>query len=460
MEIDSIKNEGEIFWNDVVAGLKKNLSKESLDLWIKPIKVKSVVDNVLELEMPSKFFKEKIEDSYKGMIEVTAGEIANKKTAIKFTVAPPDTVKENNLNSRNTTSESIEAQTSTNELSFLNPKYTFESFVVGENNRFAHAACQAVAESPSKAYNPLFIYGGVGLGKTHLLHAVGHQIKNTKPKKKIVYASSEQFMNEFIDSIRHGYDKSMNFKNKYRNVDLLLIDDIQFFEGKESTQDEFFYTFNTLYESRKQIVLTSDRPPREIPTLEDRLISRFEQGLITDIQPPVLETRMAILKKKADNERANIPDDVIYFIATKIKANIRKLEGALIRIIAYASFHETIIDLALANSVLEDVLVSSEPKKISVGLIQESIARQFNLQPPELKGKKRDANTAYPRHIAMYLCRELTAHSLPEIGREFGGRDHTTVIHAYNKIKNQIDVDQNTKKIIERITNDIRSAVQ
>jgi chromosomal replication initiator protein len=459
MEIDSTKREGKSFWNEMVTAIKKNLSKESFELWIKPIKVSSFVDNSLELEVPSKFFKDKVEDNYKNMIEVIASEIRNKKVKVNFIISPP-AVKEKDLNKIQSTSDHIDSQASLIDHSFLNPKYTFESFVVGESNRFAHAACLAVAESPSKAYNPLFIYGGVGLGKTHLLHAIGHHIKNNKPKKKIVYVSSEQFMNEFIDSIRYGYDKSLNFKNKYRNIDLLLVDDIQFFEGKESTQDEFFHTFNTLYESRRQIVLTSDRPPREIPTLEDRLISRFEQGLITDIQPPDLETRMAILKKKAEDEKIDIPDEVTYFIATKITANIRKLEGALIRIIAYASFHNKVIDTSLANSVLEDVLVSSEPKKISMELIQDSIAKQFKIQVNELKGKKRDASTAFPRQIAMYLCRELTTHSLPEIGREFGGRDHTTVIHAYNKIKNQMDKDRNIKEIIDRITDNIRSTIQ
>lgn len=460
MEIDSIKSESKLFWNEVITAIKKNLSKESFELWIKPIKVNSFVDNLLELEVPSKFFKDKVEDNYKSMIEVIASEIGNKKVKINFIVCSP-AVLEMDLNKfQSTTTEDIESQPSLADHSFLNPKYTFESFVVGESNRFAHAACQAVAESPAKAYNPLFIYGGVGLGKTHLLHAIGHHIKNNKPKKKIVYVSSEQFMNEFIDSIRYGYDKSLNFKNKYRNIDLLLIDDIQFFEGKESTQDEFFHTFNTLYESRRQIVLTSDRPPREIPTLEDRLISRFEQGLITDIQPPDLETRMAILKKKAENEKVNIPDEVTYFIATKITANIRKLEGALIRIIAYASLHKKIIDISLANNVLEEALVSSEPKKVTMELIQECIAKQFKIHINELKGKRRDASTAFPRQIAMYLCRELTTHSLPEIGREFGGRDHTTVIHAYNKIKNQIDSDRNIRGVIERITDNIKSTLQ
>jgi len=454
MEFGLKKGEG--LWNEVISVLKKNLSKESVELWIKPIRVNSFVDNLLELEVPSKFFKDELEDNYKDIIETTASEIGNEKVEIKFVVSPPG--KEKELNKIQSTLDFIESQTSSISLydGFLNPKYTFESFVVGENNRFAHAACQAVAESPAKVYNPLFIYGGVGLGKTHLLHAIGHQVRNNKPKKKIVYVSSEQFMNEFINSIRYGYDKSLNFKNKYRSVDLLLIDDIQFFEGKESTQDEFFHTFNTLYESRRQIVLTSDRPPREIPTLEDRLISRFEQGLITDVQPPDLETRIAILKKKAEEEKAYIPDDVVYFIATKIKANIRKLEGALIRIIAYASLHNKTIDIFLANNVLKDALVSSEPKKISIELIQNNIAKEFKIQLAELKGKKRDASTAFARQIAMYLCRTLTTHSLPEIGREFGGRDHTTVIHAYNKIKNQMDRDQKVREIIEKITNNIQ----
>ncbi len=318
----------------------------------------------------------------------------------------------------------------------LNPKYTFDSFVIGNSNRFAHAASLAVAESPAKAYNPLFIYGGVGLGKTHLMHAIGHYILNNNPKSQVVYVSSEKFTNELINSIKD--DKNVEFRNKYRNIDILLVDDIQFIAGKERTQEEFFHTFNALYEANKQIIISSDRPPKEIPTLEDRLRSRFEWGLIADIQAPDFETRMAILKKKADVEKLNIPNEVMVYIATKIKSNIRELEGALIRIVAFSSLTNKEISVDLASEALKDIISSKQTRQVTIDIIQEVVANYYNLKIEDLKSARRTRNIAFPRQIAMYLSRKLTDMSLPKIGEEFGGRDHTTVIHAYEKISNNL----------------------
>lgn len=336
----------------------------------------------------------------------------------------------------------------------LNPKYTFDSFVIGNSNRFAHAASLAVAESPAKAYNPLFVYGGVGLGKTHLMHAIGHYILQNNPKSKVVYVSSEKFTNELINSIKD--DKNVEFRNKYRNVDVLLIDDIQFIAGKDATQQEFFHTFNALHEANKQIILSSDRPPKEIPTLEDRLRSRFEWGLIADIQPPDFETRIAILKKKADVEGLNIPHDVMVYIATKIKSNIRELEGALIRITAYSSLTNKEISVDLAAEALKDIISNKPSKQVTIDLIQDVVANYYNLRVEDFKSQRRTRNVAYPRQIAMYLCRKLTDTSLPKIGEEFGGRDHTTVIHAYEKISEALKEDEALQEAINEITKKIQ----
>jgi chromosomal replication initiator protein len=335
----------------------------------------------------------------------------------------------------------------------LNPKYTFDSFVIGNSNRFAHAASLAVAESPAKAYNPLFIYGGVGLGKTHLMHAIGHYVLNNNPKSKVVYVSSEKFTNELINSIKD--DKNVEFRNKYRNVDVLLIDDIQFIAGKERTQEEFFHTFNDLHEANKQIILSSDRPPKEIPTLEDRLRSRFEWGLIADIQPPDFETRIAILKKKADVENLNIPNEVMVYIATKIKSNIRELEGALIRIVAFSSLTNKEISIDLASEALKDIISSRNSKQVTIELIQDIVSSYFNLKVEDFKSSRRTRNIAFPRQIAMYLCRKLTDMSLPKIGEEFGGRDHTTVIHACEKISKSLKEDETLQDTVAELTKKI-----
>ena len=345
-------------------------------------------------------------------------------------------------------------QPSQAETDVLNPKYTFENFVVGENNHFAQAASLAVAEAPAKAYNPLFIYGRVGLGKTHLLQAIGHFIKKNDSSTKVKYISSEKFTNEMINSIRD--DRMEEFRMAYRTVDVLLIDDIQFLINKERTQEEFFHTFNDLYESHHQVVISSDRSPKEMVPLEERLRSRFEWGLIVDIQPPDLETRIAILRKKMESEGIKIPEEVAFYIANKIKFNIRELEGALTKILAYSSLMKKDITLNLAREILKEILSQEREEEISVESIQKMVAKAFNIRYEDMKIKKRNREIVFPRQVAMYLCRELTDYSLPEIGKEFGKRDHTTVIHAYNKIQERIKVDTELYNKIKEIMDGLK----
>jgi chromosomal replication initiator protein len=335
----------------------------------------------------------------------------------------------------------------------LNPKYTFESFVVGSCNQFAHAAAQAVADMPSKTYNPLYVYGGVGLGKTHLMHAIGHLIKGRNSSLRLTYISSEKFMNELINAIR--YDKTINFRERYRTIDVLLMDDIQFLAGKERTQEEFFHTFNALYDSQKQIVISSDCAPREIPTLEERLHSRFEWGLIADIQPPDLETKVAILKRKAENEKIDLPDDVALFIASKIKSNIRELEGSLVRLVAYASLKGLKIELSVAQEILRNI-IEDDTTGVSIEVIQKAVAQHYDLKISDLKSKNNSRSIAVPRQVAMYLCKTLTKSSLPEIGREFGGKHHTTVLHSINKI----GVLYQTDSVFHRLINKLIAEIQ
>lgn len=330
----------------------------------------------------------------------------------------------------------------------LNTKYSFDTFVVGSCNQFAHAASQAVAEAPAKTYNPLFIYGGVGLGKTHLMHAIGHAIKSRNRHLKLSYISSEKFMNELINAIR--YDKTLSFREKYRSIDILLMDDVQFLAGKERTQEEFFHTFNALYDAQKQIVISSDCPPREIPTLEERLHSRFEWGLIADIQPPDLETKVAILKRKAEIERIKLPDNVALFIASKIKSNIRELEGSLVRLVAYASLNGRDLDMDLAQEVLKSFM-EDDDKTITIEVIQRTVAEHYGLRVADLKSKNNARSVAVPRQVAMYLCKHLTKASLPEIGREFGGKHHTTVIHSVNKITDLYERESDFHRLINSL---------
>ncbi|XZI54782.1 chromosomal replication initiator protein DnaA [Clostridium perfringens] len=443
-------------WEQALNIIKGEISEISFNTWIKSCTPISISDNILKLSVPNEFTKGILDTRYKDLLIQALKIVTSRKFKIEFYLESDlEEEKENEEKQKeekkeNTNDVDGSIVVSDEMSATLNPKYTFQSFVIGNSNRFAHAASLAVAESPAKAYNPLFIYGGVGLGKTHLMHAIGHYILQENPKAKVVYVSSEKFTNELINAIKD--DKNEEFRNKYRKVDVLLIDDIQFIAGKERTQEEFFHTFNALHEENKQIILSSDRPPKEIPTLEDRLRSRFEWGLIADIQPPDFETRMAILKKKADVEGLNVPNEVMVYIATKIKSNIRELEGALIRIIAYSSLTNRDVSVDLASEALKDIISNKASAPVTVKTIQESVANYYNLRIEDLKSQRRTRNIAYPRQIAMYLSRKLTDMSLPKIGEEFGGRDHTTVIHAYEKISENLKTDEGLQSMINDIT--------
>lgn len=439
-------------WAKTLETIKSELSEVSFNTWIKSCEPISISSDTITISVPNSFTQDILDKRYKDLVANSIEVVCSKLYKIEFVIASEAFEKEEiKDSSSNTSSKSIVVNDEMS--STLNPKYTFNSFVIGNSNRFAHAASLAVAESPAKAYNPLFIYGGVGLGKTHLMHAIGHYILDNNPSAKVVYVSSEKFTNELINAIKD--DKNEDFRNKYRNVDVLLIDDIQFIAGKERTQEEFFHTFNALHDANKQIILSSDRPPKEIPTLEDRLRSRFEWGLIADIQVPDFETRMAILKKKADVENLNVANEVMGYIATKIKSNIRELEGALIRIVAYSSLTNREITVDLATEALKDIISKKQGKHITIDLIQDVVSSYFNLRVEDLKSQRRTRNVAYPRQIAMYLSRKLTDMSLPKIGEEFGGRDHTTVIHAYEKISENLKTDDSLQHTVNDLTKKI-----
>ena len=432
-------------WEKTLQLIKGEVSTASFNAFFKEIKPLKQISNELIFLAPNEFIQNILENRYLNLIESCVSQLSLKKYQIKFILDEREIQDTNEEHKSNTIKKSYPN---------LNPKYTFDTFVIGNSNRFAHAACVAVAESPAKAYNPLFLYGGVGLGKTHLMHAIGHHIMCQQEDPKVVYVSSEKFTNELINSIKN--DKNEEFRNKYRNVDVLLIDDIQFIAGKEGTQEEFFHTFNALHEANKQIIISSDRPPKEIPTLEDRLRSRFEMGLITDIQPPDFETRIAILRKKAQLENINVPNEVMTYIAKYIKSNIRELEGALTRVVAYSSLTNKNISLELATEALKDIISSPKSEEITVNIIKEKVSEAFNIKMDDFNSKKRTRTIAYPRQIAMYICRELTDLSLPKIGSEFGGRDHTTVIHAHAKISKDIEENQQIKEKIDKIISDLK----
>lgn len=434
-------------WDETLPLIKMELTDVSFNTWIKSIEPLFIRDNSVYLSIPNDFTKGILESRYIDLIINALKEISSTKYAVILVL--PDEV-DKYLKTGSDKEDGPDAIRGP-----LNSKYTFDSFVIGTSNRFAHAACLAVAEAPAKAYNPLFIYGGVGLGKTHLMHAIGHYILSQNANSKVLYVSSEKFTNELITSIQTN--KNVEFRNRYRNVDVLLVDDIQFIAGKESTQEEFFHTFNTLHESNKQIIISSDRPPKEIPTLEDRLRSRFEWGLIADIQAPDLETRIAILRKKAEQEEIEVDDDILLFIAQRIQSNIRELEGALIRILAYSSLNNNRLDVDIADEALKDLISNNVPRIITPLLIMEIVSTFYDIKMEDFKSKKRNRAISYPRQIAMYLCRELTDLSLPKIGEEFGGRDHTTVIHAYDKISNELISDTNLSKTLTQIESELKS---
>jgi chromosomal replication initiator protein len=468
-------------WESILTVVKEKINHQSFDTWFRPVTFAATSNNIIYVVAPTEVFKNMIMEHYSDVLEESLGELKLENYNISFLFGKQGSLlnEQNDANafrqmagvsgatvsyapktvdfdiageeadefssSRFVDIEPIETP--------LNQKYSFETFVVGTCNQFAHAAAQAVAESPSKTYNPLYIYGGVGLGKTHLMHAVGHAIRSRNRHQRLVYISSEKFMNELINAIR--YDKTLTFREKYRSIDVLLIDDIQFIAGKERTQEEFFHTFNALYDSQKQIVISSDCPPREIPTLEERLHSRFEWGLIADIQPPDLETKVAILRRKAELEKIELDDRVALFIANKIKSNIRELEGSLVRLVAYSSLKKHPIDIELAQEVLRNIIDEDE-RGTSIDLIQKTVASHYGLKVPELKSKNNSRNIALPRQVAMYLCKQLTKASLPEIGREFGGKHHTTVLHSINKITNMCKTDPDFHRVINSLSNSLK----
>lgn len=447
-----MSNELEELWEKTLSEVKQDLNVPAYNTWFKKTSPVMIHEDTLVISTPNSFAKEWLESRYAKMLKSIIYKVSQKNLDIRFTI---ESERDEQLKrvAEQQSEEVIKEQAT---MKSLNPKYTFESFVIGGGNRFAHAAALAVAETPSKAYNPLFIYGGVGLGKTHLLHAIGHYVHQHNTHLKVKYVSSEKFTNDFISSIRDKEDKIVGFQNRYRNNDVLLVDDIQFLENKEATQEEFFHTFNTLHESNKQIVITSDRPPKDIATLEDRLRSRFEWGLITDIQPPDLETRIAILSRKVIQEGLMVPDMVMEFIASKIQSNIRELEGALIRIVAFSSLTKAPIDLQLAQDVLKDLIPDNDIKQITIDDIKKDVCRYFSLSTEEIVSNKRSQVLVYPRQIAMYLARELTDFSLPKIGEEFGGRDHTTVMHACNKVRKMLTENRELYNQIQELTNRIK----
>ena len=445
-------------WKSVLSRLEPRLDPHTFNTWLRPTALAWQDESALHVLVPNEVFRDWLRDNYSDLIRAALAELTGSPLAVEFTTggnSPPEEVAGPSVYS--TAADPLTDVAAVAALPFeesgpisgpLNSKYTFESFVVGASNQLANAAARAVAESPSRSYNPLFLYGGVGLGKTHLLHAIGHKILEDTPDVRLVYISSERFMNELINSIR--YDRTFEFREKYRNIDVLLMDDIQFLAGKERTQEEFFHTFNALYDAQRQIVLTSDSPPKEILTLEERLRSRFQWGLLADIQAPDLETKIAILRKKAEGEDVDIPDDVMLFIATNSKSNIRELEGALIRLVAYSSLTGVPIVVELARSVLRDSL-NTRAAVITIDTIQENVAQHFGLRAGDLRAKSNARRITHPRQIAMFLCKQLTNHSLPEIGRAFGGKHHSTVIHSVRKVKQDCEKDDDIHRVVHTL---------
>lgn len=433
-------------WEDTMLLIKDELQEVSFNTWFKVVQLIEITDDKIILCSPNEFMKNILETRYITLIFNALEQVTARQYDIKV-ILPEE--RDSKAMGPGDAKQSSGKDALTSDFGILNPKYTFDTFVIGNSNRFAHAASLAVSEAPARSYNPLFIYGGVGLGKTHLMHAIGHYILRNNPKTRVLYTTSEKFTNDLINSIRD--DKNVEFRNRYRTTDVLLVDDIQFIADKERTQEEFFHTFNSLYESSKQIIISSDRPPKEIPTLEDRLRSRFEWGLICDIQPPDFETRIAILKKKANLEDISTPDEVLVFIAKRIEANIRELEGAFIKVAAYSSLTNREINMDLAKEALKDFFSNSKPKLITVDAIKRVISEYYSIKLEDFRSRKRTRAVAFPRQVAMYLTRELTDLSLPKIGDEFGGRDHSTVLHAYDKISTELKKDESLKMAIDEI---------
>jgi chromosomal replication initiator protein len=440
-------------WDRVLSRIESKINRHSYLTWFKPTALVADDGVTVTVRVPDGLFRDWLVKHYSGVLREALADLERSNSAVRFvfdegvSAAPA------------APAEAVAAATgppgppAAGPPAGLNPRYAFETFIVGPSNQFAHAACRAVAEAPSRSYNPLFIYGDVGLGKTHLMHAIGQYVLRHIPNLKLTYISSERFMNEMINAVR--YDRVLDFRERYRGVDILLVDDIQFLAGKEGTQTEFFHTFNALYDAQKQIVISSDCPPHEIPSLEERLRSRFEWGLIADIQPPDLETKVAILKRKAEAEAVPLPDNVAIYIAGKIKSNIRELEGSLIRLIAYASLTGSEISLPLAQDVLRNILDHDE-KAVTIEIIQKFVSDFYQLKLAELKSRNNSKSVAMPRQIAMYLCKSLTNASLPEIGKSFGGKHHSTVIHSIRKIEDLRKKDGDFNSLINNFMESFR----
>jgi len=460
-------------WPGFLRSIQSKLSQESFNTWFRPLAFEGLDESerLIHLRAPSPAIKNWVNTNYRSLVDESLSavrldgylvrwtideEIQNRGAQMRLITSDRETAGRTEEAPRTlqepapVSTASAAAPKRALQPPTLNPKYTFESFVVGSCNRFAHAASSAVADAPGKTYNPLYIYGGVGLGKTHLMHACGHAIKQRNQHLQLCYISSEKFMNELINAIR--YDRTQGFRERYRSVDVLLIDDVQFMAGKERTQEEFFHTFNSLYDQQKQIVISSDCPPREIPTLEERLHSRFEWGLIADIEPPDLETKVAILKRKAETMSVALPDEVALTIAARVKNNIRELEGSLVRLIAFASLRGVPITKALAQDSLRNTIAEPEPDVVTILKIQKAVAASYRIRVEELISKSNTRRLSLPRQVAMYLCKTLTKHSYPEIGRAFGGKHHTTVIHSFGKIESLVQKDSEIKRLVSEIT--------
>lgn len=443
-------------WSEIQSLLKNesDISNMSYKTFLETLEPLKVSNNVVIIKTDNDLERNYIEKKYSKIIMIAINEVTGKSYDIKF-IIPKEIDHINDLLEKDSSSSNYNSPliSMTSKHNNLNPRYTFDTFVVGNNNKLAHAASLAVADSPAEVYNPLFIYGGVGLGKTHLMHSIAHYILNESPSSKVLYVSSEKFTNELINSIKVGNNEE--FRKKYREIDVLLVDDIQFIVGKERTQEEFFHTFNTLYEAKKQIIISSDRPPKEIETLEDRLRSRFEWGLIADIQAPEFETRMAILRKKAELENLDIPNEVNQYVANNITSNIRELEGAVNKIIAYSTLVHKEITVELAEDALKDLISPKENPEVTIEYIIEIVSQHYNINPEDIISKKRPREISFPRQIVMYLSRTLTEMSLPQIGNKLGKRDHTTIIHGYEKISEEMKLDPVLLNTISSLTKKI-----
>lgn len=463
-------------WSDVVSSVEKRLNKHIVDSWFRPVRLENYISDDRTLFLRAgQVTKDWVELYYSELLLETLEELGYPNHKIEWIVDQNESEEDRFINdpeddyrlkspqsvhstidpSRGPSAATVRSMENDPFEHSLNPKYTFDKFVVGNSNQFAHAASLSVADTPGKTYNPLFIYGGVGLGKTHLMHAVGHAIKQRDRHMRVSYVTSEKFMNELINAIR--YDSTHSFREKYRSIDVLLMDDIQFLAGKERTQEEFFHTFNALHNEQKQIVISSDCPPREIPTLQERLHSRFEWGLIADIEPPDLETKVAILKRKADLDGVDLPDDIAIYIANKIRSNVRELEGSLVRLVAISSLRGMPISKMLAQDAMKNVIDSERPEGLTMERIARTVASHYKLTVEELKSKNNSRAIAVPRQVAMYLCKRLTNHSYPEIGREFGGKHHTTVMHSFEKIDALVTENRDFHKTVSELIDSLCS---